>query len=430
EQDRTGFYEAAYTRDHGTIHKHKTRYDRVWIGADLLPNTELADCDGETAMTVDDERWLVDATGTVWVRMKAGKEAASSTTVTETSRFHLASELPDATGIGSFERDADRLVAGDFFGPDRDPYAQQQADALVSKGLSVASLLGDLRMAGDSGQRGVAQLKMSALFRAHPTTVADATAAIRSGQLSKEDAQAVLGSLRDAATPVAIDALASVLGTAGVDNETRSAAAASMSLAKTTTPAAVASLRDAAADPDPTVRSSSILALGGVVPQAGGDGAGITSDLLGSLDRATSAEDRALYIRALGNAGQASAYPAIVAALDDPSPLVQTAAVAALRFIDVADVDPLLDRIATTNDDADVRENAVFAIGFRTLAMHNTALGQVARVDAADTARLAAIDLLGREVKSDPAVRAVLLTCAAQDPSADVRARAATAAGS
>ncbi|SFG99543.1 HEAT repeat [Halopelagius inordinatus] len=130
-------------------------------------------------------------------------------------------------------------------------------------------------------------------------------------------------------------------------------------------------------------------------------------------------------VAALGRIGDPRAIPTVVAALDDDDPSVRRRACrASARLETTAATSPLCDR-ATTDPSADVRREAIDALGrlgeadARVVTAMESVLG-----DAPTPLRRAAVTALGR--LGGPKARRLLREAAENDPSESVRERAKT----
>jgi HEAT repeat protein len=151
----------------------------------------------------------------------------------------------------------------------------------------------------------------------------------------------------------------------------------------------------------------------------------IIRDLLGRLDRAMAASERAELVIAIGNTGAVEALPALRRIIE-AGPLRERAqAIAALRFIDDPQVDPLLTRTLLSAPEEAVRLAVIGAVRLRDLGPHASAMAGVARSDPSAGVRRAALALLGDRLVSLPALRSVLEDIQRTDPAAQNRADAA-----
>jgi HEAT repeat protein len=328
------------------------------------------------------------------------------------------------------ERDESKLERVDFFAQETAEEAShrvEQARAGNATAESLVARVQDAKLESDGKLLVETHDQMVAVFHVHPNEIDRAARAVVSNETSSVAAHVVLGALSGASTPKSLDALGDILKAPSVDSSLRAIAAGEIALASTTSPGAIAALREAQSDTAPDVRSASTLALGAASPLSADQGPGIFSDLMSSLEQAKTPGERALYLRALGNAGNAAAFSVIADAIDDSDVMVQIAAVTALRFIKDPQVDPLLDSVLTTSPTDDVREAALFAIGFREPTLHVSVIEAIGKTDPSESVRMNAVDLLQRMVNVNPSVVETLRAISTSDSSENVRTRAAAA---
>src|SRR5579884_3372345 len=159
---------------------------------------------------------------------------------------------------------------------------------------------------------------------------------------------------------------------------------AALGMTPTPTLEAVATVKDAALGAkDPDVRATALFSLGimahrlEAIDSKGADD--IVLWLIGRFGSTRTTDDTRLLLRALGNAGTATALSGIQPFLMANTPEVRAAAVVALRFIHNRQVDACLDLALTRDPSARVREEASFALSFRPMspewfAVHKAAL--------------------------------------------------------
>ena len=132
------------------------------------------------------------------------------------------------------------------------------------------------------------------------------------------------------------------------------------------------------------------------------------------MAQATSDDERAIILRALGNTGDPRILPALTAAFSSSSVLVRIAAVEAMRLVPGAE-----GMIAKALADVvpDVRSAAVFAAADRDLNALRPALAFALQRDREITVRRSIIELAGNA----PLLRPLLVDAAAHDSDRELR---------
>ncbi|HUP19738.1 MAG TPA: HEAT repeat domain-containing protein, partial [Gemmatimonadota bacterium] len=186
--------------------------------------------------------------------------------------------------------------------------------------------------------------------------------------------------------------------------------------------------------PDPDLAHAARLALGVLARQVAADSperaAGIVEDLLAAYGPAPEGEAARRLLLALGNTGSPLAVGPARKHLRDPSPGIRAAAVGALRFVrDPAAESLILGTLAADSAPA-VRLEALDALAFRppTPAVLS-ARSRAAREDPDPGIRLVAIQSLWSDRAGNPEVEELVRMAADDDPSPEVRRRAAWLVG-
>lgn len=148
--------------------------------------------------------------------------------------------------------------------------------------------------------------------------------------------------------------------------------------------------------------------------------------LMQQAEASHSEEQTQHLLRAIGNTGSSRALPLLSRFASGPSPVLRAAAVDALRFISLAQVDELLLHVLTSDQDARVRLEAAFALGFRKAGRQSyDAQKTHLATEGDEKVRAAILNNLAKMYKQFPDVRSVLEQSAANDPSEYVRKVAA-----
>lgn len=261
---------------------------------------------------------------------------------------------------------------------------------------------------GDDASR--LQRRFVALFRLEPTKAAEAPAYVRAALPAR--GKVLVDALSLAGTAPAALALAAIAGDARTPASPRQYALQYLAHQRQPPPAAVEAVAALMDQQAPQLRQMALLTYGAcALNLRGGDPAradAIVSALLARLANAPDDDARADIIVALGNAGSARALPALRPPIERRDRKLGLRAVTALRFIDDADVDPLVQSLLRLESDAAFRRAAIGVVRYRELGPFADALAELARRDPDANTRNAAVTLLGDRLATLPALRPVL----------------------
>jgi hypothetical protein len=434
ESDPTGEYVASYERDttRRCVQKSRTRYTRVAAADGLVPveNAGAVTSALKSAITLDAGLWPASIDGTDSLRIEPGG-GLPSIDASASIRLDLRETTLDGAHAAAFAGVPESYERTTIASAGDSPDAARQDRELVA-GATLASLRTQLERvarAEDKGQeRAHLHDQLAALFRLDPAATREAAAGTLAGQ-DPATARVVIGALGTAGTPEAQDALAALAESDTLDTKLRANALANLGLVEAPTTSTLEALDRQTASDTRSVRSTATLALGNAARslEAGGDESADTTvlDLLERLDGATNPADQALYLRALGNAGDPRALPAIETALASPEERVRSAAAEALRFIADPRADVLLSKVLVADLSPTVRRSAVLAATFREITPLLPAMDAALGKDGDERVRMDVVAALGRARKAAPAVIELLRGTAEHDPSADIRKRAA-----
>ena len=292
---------------------------------------------------------------------------------------------------------------------------------------SFASLVADFEGAKDTHAKHLALARMAALFALRPEALTDAKKKLHEGANS-ETASAIASALGSAGTPEAQRALTDVLDAKAVPVSTR--ATALMALGFTDKPtretqaAVLTQMRKA--DSDLAINAS--LSMGAIAKHAPDDATSrdAVDEMIANLQAATTPEDKARWLDALGNAGAPRALSAVLAHTSHPNSVVRAAAVGALRFASGDEVVSVLST-ATLDPDDGVKGAAISAIAEQNLLPFIPALDRILQGDRDTSYRIAAVRVLGRAIPLAAEVEAILSRTATHDADPKVREAATTA---
>lgn len=129
-----------------------------------------------------------------------------------------------------------------------------------------------------------------------------------------------------------------------------------------------------------------------------------------------------LFLLSLGNAGSRRALKTILRFAEHPSSSLRSVAVSGLRWVDSEEADDWLARVLTSDEEASVRLEAVFALSFRKLSPETfQAIKKALLGDQATMVRLSILKNLLQPLDDSPDVRRLIKQAAEKDPSPEVR---------
>lgn len=313
---------------------------------------------------------------------------------------------------------------------DQESFEQAERQSLENlvNGASAGQLMQELRASRrDEKHEAVAatQYRLGALMRIDPKAVQAVAAQIRSGDYD----QTLLGALAAAGTPEAQQVLLSVATGAAAGIEGRLAAIHASHSVQDPTDRTVGDLETLSKDADPQIKKDASFALGSMLGRRSASDPNSVKRKVEAMAAEyqgnTSADDRARVLDSLGNTGSPHALPTLELGMSDPDPRVRATAVKALRQIESPAADVLLARTLSSSE-ADLREAAVFAAGFRRFEPLAEALNAVVRAEKDRELRAKLLELVMVFVQRDQSTAALpLLTWIAQhDPDPELRAAA------
>jgi HEAT repeat protein len=431
EQDATGEYESRYTRgdEPGRLEKTRTRYTRLATGEGLRPAAEVADVTVEDDIAIllspDDEMTSLVADAKTHLRMRAGLGTIvlRSRVTAQLRQRGIAPSPPEE--LARQEARLDRVEVAAGFERQSPEDAAQVADRQVVNGATLRALVRDLRAVPASApkERGEAIARLTAAFRLRPAD-ADGASSIAIAA-SPENAAAITAALGGAGTAPAQLALVDIASSTRASTPVRTNAVVALALQVAPTRETASSLRRLQSSGDADVRTGATLALGAVARAMKGSDAETADGLVVALLRELRAErverNRAVWLRALGNAGDARVLPLAREALSSSDEIVRIAAAASVRFVAGPEADRLLEDAMTRDAAPNVRMEALGIVeGFRALPSYLPLLGTVVKADDSPAVRRAAVHALGR-LRADPDALALLRDAAENDESEDVR---------
>lgn len=423
ELDEAGQYMGRYQLDGTSVTKSKLHYDLVRTPQGLVPAATIGkyELGGATHLVVGSTEggWpaSVDEDLTTTVTFQGGR-----LTLGAKMRARLVSSGEDRQYLGSFE------VARPSFDPDTDALAEDAALALrnadrgLVQGASFGGLVGDYEASTEHKGRARAVARLGALMRTSPESVREARARLLAKDTKEATGRALASALGAAGTKEAQRALADALASKDVPPSVKNDAAISLGLTENPTAEARTALKGAMSQSS-DVSQTAALALGnmaGSLAKEGQDATDIVDDLLAKLAAATTAEQKVLFLDALGNTGDARALPAIRAHLAEGDAAVRVAATAALRFQKADEVDAAL-ALMVRDPEVLVRRAALSAMAQRPVLKSLGGLRAVVEHEALKELRKTAIRILARAVDTVPEAEQIVAWAAQHDADDEVK---------
>ena len=338
--------------------------------------------------------------------------------------------------------EASRWTIGPLFAPAQKPRPFTPEESLRAKrelvrGLTFASVSGALDAAiagGNESERLDGFARLSALFELEPASIAEAAAQLRS-TIESSKAETIVAAFADSNSPAAQAEMNSLLEDPNVSEEVKGHVISHLGTHERPSVSTFETLEDLAlTSTDPTMRERATLALGGAALHGGrneetrAEASRATERLNTSYAQAPTPEQRALLMKALGNAGASSSLPMIESALKSEDPGVRADAVFSLRFVPGEAVDQLIVKTLVGDPDAGVRRAAAETFGYRDLSpvLEQGALAAY-KADVADFVRHGVISFLCAKAPNLGTAAVEALKLATQDEDEQVRTSAAAA---
>lgn len=308
--------------------------------------------------------------------------------------------------------------------------AGRSADEDLVRGAHLADVLAPFaRMSADpvSGtlaERHAAITRLAAFVRLEPSALSEIVRQVRSPSPASP---ALVQALGLANRPEPRQTLVDLARDAGVTSELRVAAIRALAQ-DDPEPATLASLESLLDDSHAALREAAAYAYGtALAAQRRLDPAAAAVALTRLAARVSPSggrDQRILALRALRNAGDAAALPAIQHALDDAAPDIREPAVQALTSVMAPGIDELITRVLRHDASPLVRARAIFVAGQRDPTSYADAVADLAVRDPAGSVRSSAVALLGRLLATAPRAREALAQVASADPDPELRKRA------
>ncbi|HEX2568290.1 MAG TPA: HEAT repeat domain-containing protein [Polyangia bacterium] len=440
EADTTGRYVASYQKqfDGGRYKKQKRRYLQLSTANGLItpPPGLTPKLTSDYQIAVGSDQWPDDLRGQQQLEVESGNGFPTVSSKLDVSLKRTARQR-NASRIGAFANERGRLQSETPYSGtalainERDQDLRMLDGATLTQLLAAAAALPEGKENEEKRNRATAVLleKLRSLLRLEP---GQADAAVQAARTAADPrvADLLVGALEAASTAESIHGLGELARDQSLSHDLRMHATASLGLAEKPTGDALTALREVSRESDPDLRSTAQLALGNAGKNFGQNNEptsakSVVEELKSALRSATSPEEQAVYLRALGNTASAEALPPIVEALKSPLLAVRQAAVEALRLIPDPGVDRIIAGVLSSDTEATIRRSAVFAMSFRDPGVAVPVLGSTLRSEQSTGVRNDIIHVVGRFGLQTPGVREVLTWVTQNDPQQDLRNAAA-----
>jgi HEAT repeat protein len=423
EADTTGNYEASYsTVAPNKIVRQKSGYVRVPSRGRAGASPATPDVVAYGAeFQLDDWGRVSELKCTSRVKATAGEsstlfEARSELTLKTLSRSRVTTGFP-ASIAG--------LAAASITSDANDAETTNHDRELVAN-TDVKGILEGRTTARD-GKAADSETRLAALFRLDPRAIPQALALLDDG-----NARTIVSGLVGAGTEPGQDALREVLADERRSPAQRLAAVDGAFHLETPTAETSTALEELAREGEGELKGTATLALGATAARMAEEdpteAQAVVKRMASDYASAPSNDERRRIASGLGNTRSADALPTLAQAMASSDPAVRAAAAAALRFVPDARADALLSKALTSDPDANVRQSALLAAGYRAYDPLGKALEAVAK-DPDVNLRSTLVATLQQMAQRDSQAFVLLDWLATHDDSTEVRSRAQAALG-
>lgn len=411
--------------------KHKLRYEKILTADGLQPAREAGidvGVRGETRVQRDlSRRRLVELVLAEQTETSLGE--AKLLNRAELS-LGILSGLPSTEAVARWQRargltalspqraSALRAMADASQPDDGQPVGPRTFDELLAAALTLSE--------DDEAARSKLQEQLEGLLRSRPDVAREIPRAVRTGD--ERTSSILISALANAGTAQAQSSLGEIVHDQGVELTRRETALALLGTSEAPTEGAAQAVHRVLDDPNHPSARTARLALGNLartfLSRRDPEGERLFKQLADGVRAATSADERALRLAALGNVGDARLIDIVAPYLRATSPEVRAAAAWALRFVEGDSAFAWISQVARGDGDARVRHRAVEALTYARRPGTVELLAAVLDADPSSSVRLEALSVLAT---LDEAQRPrILAHIAAHDPDPVVRRHAAT----
>jgi hypothetical protein len=379
----------------------------------------------DVTFSLTPDRRVREIDGTSRVRMDLSADQAQQ--LAALTEFHATNlrtgQAPEL--IASLERALPNVSSSAIVTQKPDAaVARAEADQRLLKDDTTSALL-DAAFVKDAAKATAAD-RLTALFRSRPDAAHDAVALlIKNGRQ-----RSVTNALGAADSPSTVAALSSLAHDTTLADNLRADAILGFVQMQHPSADAMRVPGDLVRDSNAAVQSAARM-ISGALSRAGrkehpAEAEAIDASLNTLYREATDAREKTELLSALGNSAGPSAVPTIAEALHDSLVPIRAAAARALRLAAGSDVDSLLATVISSDGDAAVRADAIFATRFRHRLSSPLAdaLLHAASTDTATYVRGDAVSVLRQNPTASLRIPEVLAQIAQSDSDAGIRRQA------
>jgi HEAT repeat protein len=431
ELDTTGQYLAVYQRQtQNRVEKKKQAYTHLATPEGLQPMGSDVQATQYTSAVFElgEDVWTQSLQDKEHLEMDTGDGMPRVFNDLELS-LRLLERRMDPTLKGSLEARYGLLstaTMASFQGRAQDPmqhYRQILGNRTFDELIQALRSLPEDEKARDDARTQVME-QLRALFMLKPDEALKVPDILRTG-MPQIAASPMLGALSAASTPAAIHSLSTASGDQSLSHDVRMDAVSALGMAGEPNREGVDALRNLSRDQDPMLRDTASLAFGNAAFQMNDDDArgaeALVHELKNNYRSASTPEQQALALRAIGNTRAPDTLDTIREALRSNATQVRQAAMEALRNIPGPEADRLLSERLLMDPATQVRRSAVFACGFRPLGTLIPALRQALQKDVSDGVRSDIVNLLGTVRGAVPETLLLLQWASQNDPHPEIR---------
>jgi len=429
------FYPAIKTSGRRKFSKTKVSYletsARTRLETEEIPTTIIPG--GSRLVEFDFRRGLLlsmDATEKQEVRI-AGKKVGQG--ITSIKLVLLKKDVISTEEVKAMlEACLERKAAGPAFNLSF-ALSEEEREAIIQRSelgeATKESLFAELEKAEREGKKSDTSLylKFKALVFVHPELCPELAKMIAGSPPGSLKMRILTEALSGVGHEEAQKALIKVIQEFSGDSATVGTIIESLGRVKYLIPEAVELVQRIATESENTrLSETALLSLGNMARNLAHKAARPSSEIVAFLvkeTKAASSEDRTrTLLLALGNTGSSYALKTLLGFAANPSPELRSAAVAGLRWIESEEAEEWLIKVLTSDKEASVRLEAVFALSFKQVKPQiYQAIRKAFLEDRATIVRLSILENLLQPLDDDPEVRQLIKQAATGDLSEEVR---------
>jgi hypothetical protein len=426
ERDGAGEYSALYVMPQfDRILKRKLKYMYTdGVAGTHSSAMEVAIDQSEVTFSLTSDGQVKQVDGINRVRMSFSSNQSEK--LSAATEFHLSNlrsaHVPDL--IGSLRAEHANVTDSPVVTQRTDTAgARTEGDERLLMGYSTEAILtAAFAKNGDTASMD----RLIALFRQRPEATSTAVNMLK----NKGALRCVINALGAAGSPSAVAALSGLAHDTTLPETLRTDAIQAFVQMQHPSLQAMHTLAGLMTDSNPKIQSAARM-MHGALSHAGraehiADADGIDASLIALYRSAPDIHERIELLGALGNSAGPATITVLEEALHDPATGIRGAAARGLRLAPGSDIDSILAVVITSDPDASVRNDAVFATRFRHPLPSSLAdaLLQSASTDTAAYVRSDSIAVLGQNPAASPRVTETLEAIAKRDADAGIRRQA------